>query len=343
MVLFDYPLLRIWVGSVLTLAVVLPLFISSYVIHLINLGCLATISALALNIVTGYTGLISLGTGGFLCGGAFISVILTKELNTPFWINFIAATATGGILGFIAGLPALRLKGIYLLLSTIAIHFLIVYVCGRYQILRGYIGGIPLSDPSVGFGVIIDKTTKWYYFLILILTIMTTFCLNLERTHVWRAWIALKDKDVVANILGVNIGHYKLLSFTFSSALIGMAGCLGAYYNHFVAYEEFSIWVSVMYLAMIIIGGTGSVVGSYFGAFTVVFLPYFLHRVIESLYLPMRVEIYFSAIEQAIFGLIMILFLLLEPQGLVGLYRLKIRPYFELWPFRYRRAIATRR
>lgn len=343
MVLLDYPLLRLWVGSMAGLALILPFFTSRYFVHIINLGYLATISALALNIVTGYTGLISLGTGGFLCSGAFISVVLTNALNTPFWVNLIAAAITGGILGFIAGLPALRLKGIYLLLSTLAIHFLIVYICGRYQIMKGHIGGIPFSDPQLGFGLVLNNTTKWYYFLMIILGLITVFCLNLERTHIWRAWIALKDKDVVASILGINIGYYKLLSFTFSSALIGMAGCLSAYYNHFVAYEEFTIWVSILYLAMIIIGGIASVAGSFFGAFTIILLPYFLHWFIGFFSLPMRVELYFSAIEQAVFGLIMILFLLLEPMGLVGIWRVTIRPYFELWPFRYRRGFATRR
>ncbi len=343
MVLFDYPLLRIWVGMVVVLALILPFLTSSYFLHLINLGALATLGALALNIVTGYTGLVSLGTGGFLCGGAFITVILTIEFNSPFWLNVIAAAITGGILGLIAGLPALRLKGVYLLLSTVAIHFLIVYFCGRYQILKGYIGGIPLSDPNIGWGILLNDTIKWYYFLFAILVAVTVFCLNIERSYIGRAWIAIRDRDLVANILGVRIGYYRLLSFIFSSALISVAGCISAYYTHFVAYEEFTIWTSVLYLAMIIIGGMASVAGSYFGAFMVTFLPYFLHWVVELFSLPIRVELYFSGIEQSVFGLIMILFLLIEPKGIIGIWRLKIRPYFELWPFRYRRAVATRR
>jgi len=343
MVLLDYPFLRLWLGTVIGLAVVLPLFTSNYFIHLVNLGALATLGALGLNLVTGYTGLVSLGTGGFLCAGAFIAVILTKELGTTLWINLIAASAIGGILGLIAGLPALRLKGVYLLLSTLAMHFIIVYFCGRYQILKGNIGGIPLADPDIGWGILINTTLKWYYFLMILLVVITIFCLNLERTHIGRAWIALRDRDVVANILGVHIGYYKLLSFTFSSALISIAGCLGAYYTHFVAYEEFNIWKSVTYLAMIIVGGVASIAGSYFGAFTILFIPYFLHWVVEMLHLPMRMELYFSGIEQAVFGFIMILFLLIEPKGMIGIWKLKVRPYFELWPFRYRRAISTRR
>ncbi|MEW6669479.1 MAG: branched-chain amino acid ABC transporter permease [Thermodesulfobacteriota bacterium] len=343
MVILNYPLLRIWVHSMGILALALPFILSDYHLHIVNLGCLATISAIALNIVTGYTGLISLGTGGFLCAGAFVVAVLSKELQSPFWINILAAALTGGLLGFIAGLPALRLKGIYLLLGTLAIHFLIVYACGRYQILRGHIGGIPIQDPDLGFGFVLGNSIRWYFFIVLALCAVTLFCLNLERSHVVRAWIALRDKDVVANILGVNIGRYKLLSFTFSSAVISAAGGLSAYYNHFVAYEEFTLWVSIMYLAMIIIGGAASIAGSYFGAFTVVLLPFFLHWVIELLPLSMRAELSFSAIELSVFGLIMILFLLFEPKGLMGIWRLRMRPYFELWPFRYRRAIATRR
>jgi branched-chain amino acid transport system permease protein len=343
MVILNYPFLRVWVLSMGILAVALPFIASDYHLHIVNLGYLATISAIALNIVTGYTGLISLGTGGFLCAGAFVVAILSKELHTPFWINILTAAITGGLLGFIAGLPALRLKGIYLLLSTLAIHFLIVYMCGQYQIRRGYIGGIPIGDPVLGFGFTLGNTLRWYFFLLLTLYAVTVFCLNLERSRIVRAWIALRDKDVVANILGVNIGYYKLLSFTFSSAMISVAGGLSAYYNHFVAYEEYTIWVSILYLAMIIIGGAASIAGSYFGAFTVVLLPFLLHWIIELLNLSMRVELYFSAVEQSVFGLIMILFLLFEPKGLIGIWRLRMRPYFELWPFRYRRAIATRR
>lgn len=343
MVLLTYPLLRIWVGMMIGLALILPFFTSSYFLHLLNLVILATLGALALNFVTGYTGLVSLGTGGFLCSGAFISIILVKEFNSPFWINIIAAAIGGGILGLIAGLPALRLKGIYLLLSTLAVHFLIVYFCGRYQILRGYIGGIPIPDPNLGWGILLNNAIKWYYFLLLILVVITIFCLNIERSYIGRAWIAIRDRDVVADILGINISYYKLLSFIFSSAVIGVAGCLGAYYTHFVAYEEFTIWISVLYLGMVIIGGMASIAGSYFGAFLVTFLPYFLHWVVGLFALPIRVELYFSSIEQSTFGLIMVLFLLIEPKGIIGIWRFKIRPYFELWPFRYRRAIAARR
>jgi branched-chain amino acid transport system permease protein len=343
MALLNYPFLRYLAVGLLVLGLLVPLLTSSYFVHLTNLAILAILAALSLNLLTGYCGLVSLGTGGFLCAGGFITAIFTIQLTDVFWVSIVGAAVTGGVLGLICGLPALRLKGIYLLLSTLAIHFIIIYICGLYQISGGYTGGIRIENPNLGWGLLINTSVRWYYFLLVILLILTTFYLNLERTHIYRAWVAIRDKDIAASILGINVGLYKLIAFVVSSALISMTGSLTAYYSHFVAYEEFSIWTSVLYLAMLIVGGMGSVAGCYLGAFTVIFIPYALHWVVELLGFSGGSGIYLSSLEEMCFGLIIILFLVIEPRGLVGIFGMRIRPYFELWPFKYRRSVATKR
>jgi len=341
--LFSTPFLRFWMAVGLILACLFPFLASRYQIHLINLVWTACIGALGLNIVSGYAGLLSLGTGGFLCAGAFTAAVLSSAFKAPFWLSVIAGTMSGAFLGLIAGLPALRLKGIYLILSTLAVQFVTVYACSYYQIKEGFTGGIPLPRPNLGAGFLLDSPLKWYFFLGAVLGIVTIFCINLERTHWGRAWMAIRDRDVAAHILGVNLGYFKLWAFVFSSAVIGLAGVLSAYYKGFATYEEFTIWLSIYYVAMILIGGRGSIMGSFLGAFVVTLLPYLIRWVIEAFNLPMGLGLRFSAVEFAVFGLLLIIMVLLERQGLAGIWRLRIRPYFELWPFRYRRAIAARR
>lgn len=341
--LFSTPFLRACVLLGLGAAFAFPFFASSYIVHIVNLILLAFIGALALNFVTGYAGLLSLGAGGFLCAGAFTTAILVVEIKASFGLTIVLAAIVGAVLGLIAGLPALRLKGIYLILSTLAIQYIIVYAAGYYQSrIRHFPGGITLPDVSIG-PLVISSYTEWYFFIGVIAAIVTIFCINLERSRWVRAWIGIRERDIAAEALGVNVGLYKVLAFVFSSAIISVAGCLGAYYNHYATYEYYTIWLSVYYLAMIIIGGMASVVGSFLGAAIVTLLPYLIPWITGLFNPPARVELYVKHIEFAVFGAIMILILVLEPRGLIGIWKTHIRPYFELWPIKYRRTLAVRR
>jgi len=342
MALFPSRFLRLCFTAMIAILVAFPFVATPYTLHLINLVAIASIAALALNLLTGYTGLVSLGHGGFLCAGAFTTAALVTEFNSPFWLNLAASGLVGAILGFFAGLPALRLRGLYLILSTIAMHFIIVYAAGAYQVKGGYTGGLSLPDPSLGF-ITLNSTLKWYFFLMIVTGLITTFCINLVRSRIGRAWMAIRDRDIAAETLGVNIAYYKILAFVFSSGLTAVAGGLGAYYIHFAAYEQFTIWVGIMYIAMIIVGGMGSIMGSFLGAFVVTLLPYFVSWTFDLFRVPPRMETYLFAVQFGLFGLLIALFLLLEPEGLVGIWRKRIRSYFEIWPFKHVRAPATTR
>jgi branched-chain amino acid transport system permease protein len=180
----------------------------------------------------------------------------------------------------------------------------------------------------------LDNLRKWYYFLLVVLVLTTAFCVNLTRTRAGRAWIAVRDRDITAASLGVNVARYKILAFVVSSALICMTGSLLAYFVGSVSAEYYTLTLAITYLAMVVIGGAGSIVGSYLGAIFVTLLPHAITAVFQAIGASPRIEMLFIVPSQIImFGLAMILFLMFEPKGLVGIW-VRIRTYFELWPLR---------
>ncbi len=342
MAILDTPF-RWFAFCVLVAALIaLPFIVSSYTIHLVNVAMLACIAALAINLVTGYTGLVSLGHAGFLCAGAFTVAIFGVRWGMASWLVVPIAGVVGGMLGVITGLPALRLRGVYVLLSTLAMHFAIIMGCTVYQVYgAGFAYSIAIDSPSLGPWVV-DTSLEWYIVLVIVTMAVTIFCINLVRSRIGRAWMGIRDRDIAAWMLGVNIGYYKVLAFVASSALAAIAGALSAYYLKYASYDTYTIWVGVMYLAMIAIGGMGSILGSIFGALFITFLTPGISAAFEVLTLPRQIEANFPAIQLALYGLLIILFLLLEPLGLVGIW-VRIRYFFELWPFKFRRVIATTR
>lgn len=340
MALFGSPFLVFW-GIVLILALlVLPFILPPYFLHIVNLIALASIGALALNMLTGYTGQISLGHAGFLAVGAFTTAALATRLGVPFVLVVPAAILMGALAGLLTGLPALRLRAVYVILSTLAIQFIIVLIANDFESRSGHVGGIPVAPPSIG-PLVFDNPTKWYFLIMGTTLIVSIFCINLLRTKIGRAWMAVRDRDIVAWALGVNIGYYKVLAFVFSSAVASMAGSLASYYLGFATTTEFTIWLSMFYLAMIIVGGLGSIMGSFLGAILITLLPYVLSSVFRSIGVSPALQGRIFAVQYAFLGFIIALFLILEPDGLVGMWRKWVRPYFELWPFKFRKTIST--
>lgn len=325
--------LRGWFAVFGATALVFPLFATPLLIDLACRTAIAVVGAHALNLLTGYTGLISLGHAGLMAAGAFTSAILMEELGAPFLIAFPASIVIGALLGFVVGLPSLRLKGLYLALSTLALHFVILYLVSEYQSIRGLATGLLVPKPSVG-PLALSGATAWYYALLGVAGLTTLFCLNLVRTRPGRAWMAIRDRDIAAAATGVNLTYYKLLAFVVSSALTAFCGSLWAYYTRFVSVEAFSFFLTIEYIAMIIIGGMGSILGSILGAFFVTVLPYAIDGAINLLPVSPRVETHLFAVKFGAFGLLMALFLILEPRGLVSIWS-RIKTYYELWPFRY--------
>jgi branched-chain amino acid transport system permease protein len=315
-------------------AILFPLFASAFYLDLANQVFLASIGALSLMLLTGYAGQVSLGHAGLLAAGAFTVGILFKELNAPFWITLPAAALVGAMLGVVFGLPSLRLRGLYLAVSTLALHFVVVYLGGEYETKRGYSTGVVIDAPKFG-GMEIISPRVWY-FILLAAAVGTLFvCINLLRSKTGRAWRAIRSHETVAEALGIGIASHKLLAFVVSSTLTAVAGALFAYYRGFVSVEAFSLFLTIQYVAMIIIGGMGSLLGAVLGAAFVTLLPYAIEAGMATLPGAQRYAGLLFAVNYAAFGLVMILFLLFEPLGLVGIWH-RMQTYLLMWPFRHR-------
>jgi branched-chain amino acid transport system permease protein len=311
-----------------------PFFGNAFHLDLANQVFLATIGALSLMLLTGYAGQISLGHAGLLAAGAFTVGILFKEWNAPFWITIPAAAVVGALLGVVFGLPSLRLRGLYLAISTLALHFVVVYVGGEYETERGFSTGIIIDPPSI-FGYSVVSSRLWYFVLLVFAAMTLFFCINLLRTRTGRAWRALHSNETVAEALGIGVARSKLLAFVISSAMTAVAGALFGYYRGFVSVEAFSLFLTIQYVAMIIIGGMGSLLGAILGAVLVTLLPYVIEGAMGMLPGGQGYAGIIFAVNYAAFGLVMILFLVFEPLGLVGIWH-RLQNYFQLWPFKNR-------
>ena len=324
-----------WVLIVFGLALVLFPFLANP--FWLDLSCqvfLASIGALSLMLLTGYAGQISLGHAGLLAAGAFTTGILFREMNAPFWITLPASALVGVLLGLVFGLPSLRLRGLYLAISTLALHFVVIYLGGEYETKRGFSTGILINPPQLGALRLTDGRV-WYFVLLAAAGATLLICANLLRSRSGRAWRAIHTRETVAEALGISIAAYKLLAFVISSGMTAVAGCLFAYYRGFVSIEAFDLFLSIQYVAMIIIGGMGSLLGALLGAFFVTIFPYLIEGLLGVLPGVQRLAGDIFAVNYASFGVVMILFLVLEPQGLVGIWH-RVQHYFLLWPFKQR-------
>jgi branched-chain amino acid transport system permease protein len=332
---------RTVLAALLAALALLPFLASPFLLDLANQVFLASIGALALMLLTGCAGQVSLGHAGLMAAGAFTVGILFKELQTPFWLTLPAATLVGALLGVIFGLPSLRLRGLYLAVSTLALHFLVVYLGGEYETRRGFSTGIVIDPPAIG-AVSVSSGRAWYFVLGAAAAITLLLCLNLLRSGTGRAWAAIRANETVAEALGIGVAAHKLLAFVISSALTALAGALFAYYRGFVSVEAFSLFLSIQYVAMIIIGGMGSLLGAIMGAVFVTLFPYGIEAALRALPGAQRHAGALFAVNYAAFGAVMILFLVLEPLGLVGVWR-RVQTYFLMWPFKHRPMAGRRR
>lgn len=332
--LFHEPYQRILVGIILLALLCAPIFGGNYLLHLLNLTCLAVIAAVGLNLLTGTCGQVSLGHAGFIAIGAFTTAILAQRYHAPFFITIPASCLAGAAVGFLVGLPALRFRGIYLAITTLVMHYAIVFLLTAYQANVGpsATAGIMVPAPSLG-GVELEGERAWFYVLLFAAIAVVIFGLNLSRTHIGRAWVAIRDRDIAAAATGINVTRLKLLAFMTSAVLAALTGSLAAYFTAVVTVEEYTLELAILYLAMIIVGGMGSVAGSVLGAVFMTLLPFGIETIFDLL--PWRLGTTAFAIQQAAVGIAIIGFLLFEPAGLIEIYR-RTATYFERWPFRYR-------
>jgi branched-chain amino acid transport system permease protein len=339
MALFPLPIAQWAVAGLLAFFIlVAPLVFGAYVITIANLVLIAIVGALGLNILVGYTGLISIGHGAFMSVGAYTAANLITRIGAPFWVAVPAGGLMAALIGAIVGIPSLRIKGIYLAIATLAAQFIIEWTINHVTWISGGIeASIQVPPPSV-FGVKLESQRQLYFFLLFFAVLAIVATMNLVRGRIGRAFIAVRDQDIAAEIIGINTFRYKLLAFAISSFYAGVTGVLYTYYLGIANYEQFQIDVSIDYLAMIIIGGLGSVLGSVFGAVFITVLP-----IATRLFLTNFGGVFFSQatianivsdLRLVLFGALIILFLIVEPEGLNRLWR-NIRNYFRVWPFSY--------
>src|ERR1700722_12981840 len=258
MALYPLPIARWAVAAVAAIFIVIvPLTFGTYPLSVLNLVLIATVGALGLNILVGYTGQISIGAGAFMSVGAYTAANLVAQLHAPFWIALPAGGAMAALIGTIVGIPSLRIKGIYLALATLAAQLIIEWTINHVQWISGGVqASIQVPRPSV-FGVQLVSERQIYLFLIFFVVLAIVATLNLVRSRIGRAFIAIRDQDIAAEIIGINIFKYKLYAFAISSFFAGVTGALESYYLGIANYEQFQIDVSIDYLAMVIIGGPG--------------------------------------------------------------------------------------
>ena len=263
-----------------------------------------------------------------------VDVLMTHEAPTPFWVTLPASAAVGALLGLIFGLPSLRLRGLYLAVSTLALHFIVIHLGSEYETKRGFSTGIVVDPPVIGPWTLYDGRA-WYFVLLGAAAATVLFSLNLLRSRTGRAWRAIHGREAVAGALGIDVRRAKLSAFVISSMLTAVAGCLFAYFRGFVSVEAFSLFLTIQYVAMIIIGGMGSILGALLGTVFVTLFPYLIEWLMQALGLVEMLAAVIFAVNYSAFGLMMILFLVFEAQGLVGIWR-RVQAWLLLWPFRHK-------
>ncbi len=339
MALYPLPIARWTAVALLVLFfLVIPLTLDEYFLSIGNLVWIAVIGALGLNILVGYTGQVSIGHGAFMSVGAYTAANLANRLGSPWPVNLLAGGLMAALVGAVVGIPSLRIKGLYLAIATLAGQLIIEWTINHVTFISGGVqASIEVARPQFG-SIVLDTQRDMYYFLLFFVAIAIVGTMNLMRTRVGRAFIAIRDQDIAAEIIGINIFRYKLLAFAISSFYAGVTGVLYTYFLGIANYEQFQLGVSIDYLAMIIIGGLGSVLGSIFGAIFVTLLPIVIRYVMEGFggffFSDATLRNLIPNLRLMMFGGLIIVFLVVEPDGLNRLWR-NIRNYFRVWPFAY--------
>ena len=334
---FPIPLDRWGLGVMLILAfVVIPFTASDYWLSsiMIPFYCFA-LAALGLNFLTGYAGQVSIGHAAVMAVGAYASLILYSRYHVPLLLSILGGGIVSSGVGAVFGIPSLRIKGFYLAVSTLAAQFIIEWVLTHWKwVSGGVFGTIDAPDLYLFRWIIIDTPLKKYFLVLCILVPLVIIGKNLVRGQLGRNWMAIRDMDVAAEIIGVSLFRYKLIAFAVSAFYAGIAGSLITLTYYAAAnIEEFNIFVSFHLLGMIIIGGLGTVLGSFFGAGFMVLLPIFINQTMLVFMERVPSDIRSNS-EAIVFGGLIVFFLIVEPYGMARLWQ-TIKEKMRLWPFPY--------
>lgn len=330
---------RIAIGLLLAFAFVgVPLLADQYWLSAILIPFLIfALATLGLNILTGYAGQLSLGSAAFMAVGAFGAYNFILRMDMPIIPAFLLGGLCAAVVGILFGLPSLRIKGFYLAVATLAAQFFVVWALTKFGWFSNYSssGVISAQDMSV-FGFAIDTPLSKYLLTLTIVTVLALAAKNMVRSNTGRAWMAVRDMDVAAEVIGIPLMKTKLLAFAISSFYCGVAGALAAYcYLGTVEPDYFTLDLSFRILFMVIVGGVGSILGSFFGAAFIVLLPILLNIVLHPLFGLFGIDIstaIVSNMELMIFGGLIIFFLAVEPHGLARLWQIG-KEKLRIWPF----------
>jgi branched-chain amino acid transport system permease protein len=324
-----------WYSVLVLLLLAAPWLFTEYWLAQLTFVLIYSIAALGIMLLAGFTGLFSLGHAAFLGVGAYTHAVLSN-MGVPFPIALAAAAALSAAVGVVVGLPALRVKGIYLGMATLAFGFIVEEVLARWESVTGGNAGIHIKKPNL-FGWVLDTEIQFYFLCLVITVVATLAILNLLRSPTGRAFVAIRDSEISAQSMGIHLARYKTLSFAISAALAGVAGALYVHKLQFISPDQFNILQSIDLLLMIVIGGLGSVHGAFLGAIFLITMPQLISMVKD--YLPAVVG-QAPGLQGVVYGAVLIAFVLFEPMGLYGRW-LKVRTYIEMFPF-YRKGMFKR-
>ena len=307
-----------------------PLFCSDRVLTILTMIGISVISVHGLNILTGYCGQISIGHAGFMAVGGYTSAILCAKLGMPFWAALPCAALAAGIAGLIFGLPSLKIKGFYLIMATIAAHFIIIWAVIQLHSVTGGADGLSVPRARIG-SISLSSKVNYFYLVMGIACLATLAAKNIVRTRAGRAFIAIRDNDLAAEVMGVSLWSYKLQAFFIGCVYAGVAGSLLVHYYSFASTDQFPFMDSVWYLGMLIVGGMGSTTGAVLGAVALKLLDELVTiagPILSAAVAPQAA----ASLALISHGLIIIIFLIFEPRGHHHRWEM-IKAYFRLWPF----------
>ena len=312
----------------------LPLYASQSLVALVNRICITIIAIQGLNLLTGYTGQISLGQAAFMTTGGYISAILVNQLGWPFYLSMPAAALGAGLIGLLFGLPSLRVKGFYLVMATLAAQFIIPWFSrNAFKDLLNGAQGLNVAVPTL-FGLEINTPQRYLMLTLTVLIVTTVVAHNVSRSRLGRAFITIRDNDLAAEVLGVNLFRVKLQAFFLAAMYAGLAGALAAHQLRHINSETFNLIDSIIFMGMLVIGGLGSNLGPFFGAIVVEMLieiATVLGPVFSDI-LPSTAYGAVQALRPLFFGSALMLFLIFEPRGLAYRWNV-IKAAWRLRPF----------
>jgi branched-chain amino acid transport system permease protein len=318
----------------ISLLVILPLVLSTTRnlnwVTFLNFTFITIIAVLGLNVTTGMAGQISLGHSAFVMLGGYGLAMLTIKAGWPFWAALVVSTLVTGLIALIVAIPAIRLKGFYVAVVTLAFFYIAQYVIRSLDITGGTFGLIGIPSPSIA-GLSIRGDVRWYYLLLSLTALCTIVSVNITRSRLGRSFLAVRDNDVAAAALGVSVAATKLRAFFVGALFAGLAGGLWASYISVVRIDQFTIWNSIWYLGMIVIGGAGSTTGAIMGVIFLRLISQILHVIGTSDWIPLSSNVTIYA-TQIIYGLVIILFITLKPMGMISIWQ-KIKINYKRWPF----------